>query len=124
MERLTSRQIIKHADGAEHIETYCHGHRYGPAAFPKKYGTSNLQEYKNYCEMVDRLADYEDIGLTPSEITKKLARLAELEKDIADRAYVKVIRCKDCVKRRTSMCRKKHEVADMDYCDAGEVEGR
>ena len=62
MERLTARQAIKHADGTSHIVTYCHGHRYGPAAFPGKYGTSNPQEYENYCEMVDRLAAYEDIG--------------------------------------------------------------
>ena len=62
MDRLTARQAIKHADGTSHIVTYCHGHRYGPAAFPGKYGTSNPQEYENYCEMVDRLAIYEDIG--------------------------------------------------------------
>jgi hypothetical protein len=67
-ERLTNRQTIKHADGTEHIETYCRGHRYGPAAFPSKYGTSNPQEYRNYCEMVDRLAAYEDTGLTPERI--------------------------------------------------------
>lgn len=59
-ERLTARQEIKHADGTSHIVTYCHGHRYGPAAFPNKYGTSNPQEYENYCEMVDRLAELED----------------------------------------------------------------
>lgn len=68
MERLTSRQAIKHSDGTEHIETYCHGHRYGPAAFSQKWGSSDKQEYKNYCEMVDRLAAYEDAGLEPSEI--------------------------------------------------------
>lgn len=68
LERLTSRQIIKHADGTEHTETYCHGHRYGPAAFPSKYGTSDSQEYENYCEMIDRLAAYEDTEYTPDEL--------------------------------------------------------
>lgn len=85
MERLTSRQAIKHSDGTEHIETYCHGHRYGPDAFPQKHGSSNKQEYKNYCEMVDRLAAYEDAGLEPSEIptglelAKVFAAMQELE---------------------------------------------
>jgi hypothetical protein len=68
MKRLTSRQAIKQADDTVFIETYCHGHRYGPAAFPSKYGTSNPQEYKNYCEMVDTIAEYEDTELTPGEI--------------------------------------------------------
>jgi hypothetical protein len=87
-ERLTNRQTIKHADGTEHIETYCHGHRYGPAAFPSKYGTSAPQEYKNYCEMVDRLAAYEDSGLSPEEIKKILgSRVVTLADDqvIVDR---------------------------------------
>ena len=66
--RLTSRQVIKHEDGMEHKETYCHGHRYGPAAFPHKYGTSDPQEYSDYCEMVDRLAIYEETGLEPEQI--------------------------------------------------------
>jgi hypothetical protein len=75
MERLTSRQTIKHSDGTEHIETYCHGHRYGPAAFPRKYGTSDPQDYKEYCEMVDRLAQYED--------AEEEGRLVELDDMLA-----------------------------------------
>jgi len=78
MERLTARQAIKHADGTSHIVTYCHGHRYGPAAFPDKYGTSNPQEYENYCEMVDRLAAYEDIG-TVEELQRLVTLAVALE---------------------------------------------
>ena len=85
-ERLTSRQTIKHADDTEHIETYCHGHRYGPAAFPSKYGTSNPQEYKNYCEMVDRLAAYEDTGLTPEQIQSQQQEIAGLLADKDEQA--------------------------------------
>jgi hypothetical protein len=86
-ERLTSRQTIKHADDTEHIETYCHGHRYGPAAFPSKYGTSNPQEYKNYCEMVDRLAAYEDTGLTPEQIQSQQQEIERLNKVLDDWKY-------------------------------------
>ena len=68
MDRITSKQVIKCADGTEHTVTYCHGHRYGPAAFSKKYGSSNPQVYKEYCEMIDTLASYEDLEVTPEQI--------------------------------------------------------
>jgi len=32
---------------------------------------------------------------------------------------VRVVRCKDCLKRGTSMCHAGHEQADMDYCSHG-----
>jgi hypothetical protein len=73
VKRLTRRQTIKHADGTEHIETYCHGHRYGPAAFPHKYGTSCPREYKNYCAMIDVIAAYKDTGISPAEIVEMQA---------------------------------------------------
>ena len=33
---------------------------------------------------------------------------------------VEVVRCKDCLKRNTSMCHAGHEQADTDYCSHGE----
>lgn len=90
--RLTSKQTIKHADGTEHVETYCHGHRYGPAAFPKKYGTSDPEEYNDYCETVDRLAAFEDSGLSPGEAqefakAKAEGRLVVLPCKVGDTVY-------------------------------------
>lgn len=33
---------------------------------------------------------------------------------------VEVVRCKECIKRHTSMCHAEHEQADMDFCSHGE----
>ena len=50
-----------------------------------------------YGEPLDRLASYEDTGLEPSEV-------AELVEDKACGRLVEVVRCRDCVKRKTPDC--------------------
>ena len=55
MERLTSIDIIEHADGTNHEQVYCFGHLWGPAFFKK--GT---KDYEEYLAIVKCLAGYED----------------------------------------------------------------
>jgi len=68
--KISSRVAIKHSDGTSHIETYCFGHRWGQAAFPKKYGTTDPKEYRDYCTMVDTIANYEETELSPQAISE------------------------------------------------------
>ena len=56
MDRLTSVNIIEHADGTNHEQVYCFGHLWGPAFFKK--GT---KDYEEYLAIVKRLAEYEDL---------------------------------------------------------------
>jgi len=43
----------------------------------------------------------------------------ETAQDMPTIYAVPVVRCKDCLKRNTSMCHAWHEQADMDYCSHG-----
>ncbi len=69
MDRLTSTQIIEHADGTTHEQMYCFDHLWGPAYFKK--GT---KDYDEYLQLVKRLVEYENTGLTPEQI-KEMDRL-------------------------------------------------
>ncbi len=75
-------------------------------------------------DCVDALAAYEDLNLTPEELTEKLARLDELERQIADGTYEKVVRCKDCSHKDS--CQKEvveswryQYSRDVEWCSCG-----
>lgn len=75
MERITSIQKIKHADGSIHEQIYCFGHLWGPAFF--KSGT---KDYEEYLSIVKRLAYYEDL--------EKQGKLLKLPCAVGDTVHV------------------------------------
>ena len=79
MDRLTSTQIIEHADGSTHEQMYCFDHLWGPAYFKK--GT---KDYDEYLQLVERLVEYENTGLAPEQI-KEIDRLYKAKcKELAE----------------------------------------
>ena len=87
MERLTMPKGICQMVSTE----YCIGHR-------------DCYECSHGRKVFKSLAEYEDTGLTPEEITATQAELAEYRKKEADGRLVEVVRCKDCALLDTINC--------------------
>lgn len=63
---------------------------------------------------ISRLAEYEDLNLTPAELAASLTRLAEYDRMIESGEMVKVVRCGECKHWRDRQIRMK-DGACRDY---------
>ena len=74
MERLTCR---RNEEGFKNANVLLRGKRFGPAFFPDK------EDYKDYSDALERLAQYEDTGLSPEEyqMRKEDLRVLDLFKE-------------------------------------------